>query len=29
MSAERFNDWYMDGREVGNDLELDEEREME
>lgn len=29
MSAERFNDWYMDGREVGNELELDEEREME
>lgn len=29
MSSEKFNEWYIDGREVGNELELDKEREME
>lgn len=28
LDADKFNEWYIDGREVGNDLEL-EEMEME
>lgn len=27
LDAERFNDWYIDGREVGNELEIEMERE--
>ena len=27
LDAERFNDWYIDGREVGNELEKEQEME--
>ena len=27
LDCEKFNDWYIDGREVGNELEIEMERE--
>ena len=27
LDCERFNDWYIDGREVGNELEIEMERD--
>ena len=27
LDAERFNDWYIDDREVGNELEKEQEME--
>lgn len=27
LDANRFNDWYIDGREVGNELEIEMERD--
>ena len=28
LDCEKFNDWYIDGREVGNELEIEMEREQ-